>query len=65
MKLGEFEVRSDLMIYAWLLPAVLLGGQFGSQVGIRILSPVAVRRLTALLVIFVAGRLLFRWYTSP
>jgi uncharacterized membrane protein YfcA len=63
-KLGQFEMRGDLMPYLWVFPAVLLGGQLGSRLGIRLLSPLAVRRLTAVLVIFVAGRLLFGWYTE-
>ena len=63
LKLGVLEIRGDLTDYLWLFPAVLLGGQLGSRAGIRLLSAVTVRRLTAVLVIFVAGRLLLRWYT--
>jgi len=62
-KLGALEIRGDLANYLWLLPAVLIGGQLGSRAGIRVLSPLTVRRLTGVLVIFVAGRLLFKWYT--
>jgi uncharacterized membrane protein YfcA len=63
-KLGALEIRGDLHAYLWLFPAVLIGGQLGSRVGIRIFSPRTVRRLTAALVFIVGGRLLFRWYTT-
>lgn len=62
-KLGALELRSDLNAFLWLFPAVLVGGQIGTRAGIRIFSPVTVRRVTAVLVIVVGGRLLFRWYT--
>jgi uncharacterized membrane protein YfcA len=63
-KLGALEIRGDLNAYLWLFPAVFIGGQIGSRAGINILSPLVVRRLTAGLVFFVGGRLLFEWYTS-
>jgi uncharacterized membrane protein YfcA len=63
-KLGEFEIRGDLADFVWLFPAVLVGGQLGAHAGIHVLSPLAVRRLTALLVIIVGLRLLLRWYTA-
>jgi len=63
LKLGGLEMRGALLSYLWLFPAVLIGGQLGSRAGIRILQPVTVRWLTALLVIIVGIRLLFSWYT--
>ena len=63
-KLGALEMRGDLSAYIWLFPAVLIGGQLGSRAGIRVLNPRTVRLLTAFLVIFVGGRLLFSWYTA-
>jgi uncharacterized membrane protein YfcA len=63
-KLGALEIRSDLNAYLWLFPAVLIGGQLGSRAGIHVFSPRTVRRITAVLVFIVGGRLLFRWYTS-
>jgi len=63
LKLGSLEMRGELVAFIWLFPAVLIGGQLGSRAGIRILGPVTVRRLTALLVISVGIRLLFNWYT--
>ena len=64
LKLGGLEMRGELAAHLWLFPAVLLGGQLGSRAGIRILQPVTVRRLTALLVAIVGCRLLFNWYTT-
>lgn len=63
-KLDGLEIRGDLADYIWLFPAVLVGGQIGSRAGIRVLSPLTVRRLTALLVFVVGARLLYRWYTA-
>lgn len=63
LKLGELEMRGELLAFVWLFPAVLIGGQLGSRAGIRILRPVNVRRLTAILVFIVGIRLLFSWYT--
>jgi uncharacterized protein len=44
-----------------LLIAVLVGGTIGSHVAVRLAEPVLLRRLTALLVGFVAVRLLTGW----
>ena len=44
-----------------LLIAVLIGGTLGSHVAVRLAQPVLLRRLTALLVGFVAVRLLTGW----
>lgn len=47
---------------AWpLYLAVLLGGQAGSRLGSRMLSERTIRRLTGVLVLYVALRLLLRW----
>jgi len=62
-KLSELQIQGDLTNHLWLFPAVLIGGQLGSRAGIRVLSPLTVRRLTGMLVIVVGGRLLFQWYT--
>jgi uncharacterized protein len=44
-----------------LLLAVLIGGALGSHAALRLASPSLLRRLTALLVGFVAVRLLTGW----
>lgn len=41
--------------------AVFAGGQLGSWLGFSLLSPRVLRRLTAVLVIYVAARLLYTW----
>ncbi len=54
----QFESMSE---YGALYLAVLIGGQVGSHLGFSVLSPRLVRRLTAVLVIYVAARLLYTW----
>ena len=53
----------DLVSTYWLVfPAVLIGGQIGSRLGSMHIPPLLVKRLTALLILYVAGRLLWSWY---
>ncbi len=53
----------DLVSAYWLVfPAVLIGGQIGSRLGSLHIPPLLVKRLTALLILYVAGRLLWSWY---
>jgi uncharacterized membrane protein YfcA len=59
MKHGTTAHLSQLTEYAWLFVAVLLGGQIGSRLGTQLLSGRIVKRLTAVLVLYVAGRLLY------
>ena len=54
----QFQAMSE---YTALYVAVLIGGQLGSHLGFSVLSPRLVRRMTALLVIYVAARLLYTW----
>ena len=63
MKLGDIGQLGQFYQYLWLFPAVLLGGQAGSLIGSRHLPGPLVRRLTAVVVLYVAARLLIRWYT--
>lgn len=60
-KLGDLEMLNHLAGYWMLVPAVLVGGQIGSYFGAARLAEPTLRRLTALLVLYVAGRLLLRW----
>jgi uncharacterized membrane protein YfcA len=66
MKLeADYGVASaiDLLRGYWLLfPAVLIGGQIGSRLGSTRIPPLLVKRLTAALILYVAVRLLWRWY---
>jgi len=59
MKQGTTAHLDRLTDYTWLFVAVLIGGQLGSRASTRVLSGHIVKRLTAVLVLFVAGRLLY------
>lgn len=59
MKQGTTAHLDRLTDYGWLFVAVLIGGQVGSRLSTQALSGRVVKRLTALLVLFVAGRLLY------
>lgn len=49
----------------WLLfPAVAIGGAAGALIGSRRLNPKAIRLVTALLILYVAFRLVMRWYVA-
>lgn len=58
-KQGTTTHLVELFDYIWLGVAVLIGGQIGSRLSTRVLSGRVVKRLTALLVLYVAGRLLY------
>lgn len=58
-KQGTTAHLVELVDYVWLGVAVLIGGQLGSRLSTRVLSGRVVKRLTALLVLYVAGRLLY------
>jgi uncharacterized protein len=49
-----------LLAYWPLALAVLIGGQIGSHMGLRIFSETTLRRTTGALILFVAGQLLWR-----
>lgn len=59
MKQGTTAHLDRLADYLWLFLAVLIGGQIGSRLGAKALSGRVVKRLTAVLVLYVAGRLLY------
>ncbi len=50
----------DFSHYWPLVVAVLVGGQIGSIVGIKALTPLMVRRATAILILYVAGNLVWK-----
>ncbi|MBK7362557.1 MAG: sulfite exporter TauE/SafE family protein [Micavibrio sp.] len=62
MKLSDTQLLADITPYWILFPAVLIGGQIGSYMGVVRLNPDMLRVLTALLILYVSGRLLLRWY---
>ncbi|NNE28814.1 MAG: sulfite exporter TauE/SafE family protein [Saprospiraceae bacterium] len=51
----------DWKMISLLLLCVLVGGQIGSRIGAHKLSPLLVRRLTAVLIIFVSVRILWEY----
>lgn len=61
MKAGDYSPMQD-WIQAWpLFLAVIIGGQIGSRLSAHHLPEVWVKRLTALLMLYVAVRLIWRW----
>jgi uncharacterized membrane protein YfcA len=59
MKQGSTTHFEQLSHFAWLFVAVLVGGQVGSRLSTRALSGRVVKRMTAVLVLCVAARLLY------
>lgn len=61
MKAGEYSPVEGIM-EAWpLFIAVLIGGQIGSHLGVHRISETWIKRLTAVLILYVAARLILRW----
>lgn len=60
LKGGVSAVGGPASTYWPLLLAVLVGGQIGSHIGIKLFSPILLRRMTALLVGYAAIRLLLQ-----
>ncbi|MEO7276456.1 MAG: sulfite exporter TauE/SafE family protein [Sphingomicrobium sp.] len=50
--------------YAWLFPAVVIGGLIGSSLGSGRLDPRLLRIVTALLILYVGVRLALRWFAA-
>ncbi|MFT5724858.1 MAG: putative membrane protein YfcA [Bacteroidia bacterium] len=60
---GQIIWQPITVRWSYLIPlllAVAVGGQIGSRVNIKWLSPIKVKRLTAVLVIFASVRMLFK-----
>ena len=61
IKAGDYSPLQG-WVQAWpLFIAVIIGGQIGSHLGAYKLSETWVKRLTAVLMLYVAVRLIFRW----
>ena len=58
MKDSNQNITLIFLEYGWLLLAVFIGGQIGSQLNIKVFQPILIRRFTALLVIYVSFRML-------
>ena len=61
MKLTDTDRILEAAIYWPLIPAVLIGGFIGNSIGLKRLSPNWVQRLTGILILIVALRLLVDW----
>ena len=57
---GHQELIGTATIYWPLALAVLVGGQFGSRMGVQLLPPAWLRRMTALLILYVSVRILLQ-----
>ena len=62
MKSGDMAFVTRIGEYWMLFPAVLVGGAIGSYMGAIHLDPKILRYLTAFLIVYVALRLLWRWW---
>ena len=60
IKLGATGGFSDLAGYWPLALAVLVGGQIGTHLGVRILPAPIIKRMTGLLILYVAGNLFWK-----
>jgi uncharacterized protein len=63
MKLGTSIGLTSLTPYWPLAIAVLIGGQIGGITGLKLFSQAQVRRATGILIVFVAGQLLWKIMT--
>ena len=62
MKLDDFELLAMTKPYWLLAPMVLIGGFAGNKLSLKVFSENTVRKMTAFLVLFVALRLLWKFY---
>jgi hypothetical protein len=58
LKLQHVEMLNVLGVYVWVFPAVLAGGLLGNRITRQYLSPIWIRRVTGVLIFYVAVRLL-------
>jgi len=61
MKLQDANVLALAVPFWPVLPCVLVGGQIGSWLASERMPATLIKRMTAILVFYVAARLLFRW----
>lgn len=60
LKLGSTGALPDVAAYWPLALAVIIGGQIGSFAGSKVLSPTLVKRATGVLILYVAGQLVWK-----
>jgi uncharacterized membrane protein YfcA len=58
---GVAGAASMIAGYWLVFPAVLIAGQIGSRLGSTRVPPLLIKRLTAILILYVAARLIWRW----
>lgn len=63
MKLSDTAIASQALAYWPLIPAVFIGGFMGSKLGVLKLPDLALKRLTGILILTVAVRLAYDWFT--
>lgn len=61
LKLQQTDILPQLLPFWPLFIAVLVGGQIGSWAASASLQPKFIKRFTAILILYVAVRLLYRW----
>ncbi len=61
IKIGNADIFSALFPYWTLLPVVLVGGQIGSWLGAVQINISMVKKMTALLILYVAARLMLKF----
>lgn len=62
MKIGVPDIQLIGSTYWTLFAAVFIGGQIGSRLGVNKINPILIKKLTACLILYVAIRLLWRWF---
>lgn len=62
MKLQSQNILQLAQPYWILIPAVLIGGWIGNTIGVKKLNPKIIQRLTAVLILYVAIRLLWKFF---
>lgn len=63
-KLADMSLLSEALAFWPVIPAVLLGGFVGNYLGVFKISEVWLKRLTGILILSVAIRLAFRWFSG-
>ena len=61
LKRGDTTLLSNALAYWPLLIAAFVGGQIGSWAASKSFQPSTIKRLTSVLILYVAARLLYRW----
>jgi len=63
IKHSSKPINADILSYWPLVVAVLIGGTIGNISSIRVLKPEHLRRITGVLILIVAIRLSFKWFS--